>query len=126
MMKISTFSKLLLLFILVVSMTINPVLGYLITDGSQADADKVLDVIEKYHDYSIAKDVDSYVTHRLRIAGSNKSPFSDEALEAIYTCTQGVPRDINNLCDRSLLAGYLENIKKVDKAVVDEAWEDLH
>ena len=72
------------------------------------------------------QDVDSYVTHRLRIAGSNKSPFSDEALEAIYTCTQGVPRDINNLCDRSLLAGYLENIKKVDKAVVDEAWEDLH
>ena len=72
------------------------------------------------------QDVDSYVGHRLRIAGSNQSPFSDEAQEAIYACTQGNPRDINNLCDRSLLSGYLENIEGVDKAVVDEAWQDLH
>lgn len=71
------------------------------------------------------QDVASYVGHRLRIAGSNQSPFSDEALEAIYACTQGNPRDINNLCDRSLLSGYLENIERVDKAVVDEAWQDL-
>jgi len=70
-------------------------------------------------------DVGAYVGHRLRIAGSKKSPFSDEALETIHACTQGVPRDINNLCDRSLLAAYLENIERVDKAVVDEAWQDL-
>jgi general secretion pathway protein A len=71
-------------------------------------------------------DVGAYVGHRLRIAGSKKSPFSDEALETIHACTQGVPRDINNLCDRSLLAGYLENIERVDKAIIDEAWQDLH
>jgi general secretion pathway protein A len=71
-------------------------------------------------------DVGAYVGHRLRIAGSNQSPFSDEALETIHACTRGVPRDINNLCDRSLLAGYLENIERVDKAVIDEAWQDLH
>ena len=71
-------------------------------------------------------DVDAYIGHRLRIAGSKHSPFSDEALETINACTRGVPRDINNLCDRSLLAAYLENIERVDKAVVDQAWQDLH
>jgi len=70
-------------------------------------------------------DVGAYVDHRLRIAGSKKPPFSDEALETIHACTQGVPRDINNLCDRSLLAAYLENIERVDKAIIDEAWQDL-
>jgi general secretion pathway protein A len=71
-------------------------------------------------------DVSAYIGHRLRIAGRNQSPFSDEAMETIYACTKGVPRDINNLCDRSLLAAYLGDTKTVDKDLVDQAWQDLH
>jgi general secretion pathway protein A len=70
-------------------------------------------------------DVDGYIGHRLRLAGRNQSTFSAEALETIHACTQGIPREINNLCDRSLLAGYLANIERVDKAFVDKAWQDL-
>lgn len=71
-------------------------------------------------------EVNAYIEHRFRIAGCTQMVFSEDALEAIHHYTEGIPRDINNLCDRSLLAGYLEEAKVVNKDIVDKAWEDLH
>jgi len=71
-------------------------------------------------------DVSAYIAHRLRVAGCNQSPFADEAMESIYSYTEGVPRDINNLCDRSLLAAYLEDADAVSRDIVEKAWQDLN
>ena len=70
-------------------------------------------------------DAIKYVKHRLLLAGCKKIPFTREAMHAIFEFTQGIPRLINNLCDRSLLTGYLAEKEVVTKAIVAAAWEDL-
>lgn len=71
------------------------------------------------------KDFLYYVKHRLQVAGCMNVPFSLEALEAVYRYTEGVPRKINNLCDRSMLAAYLKNKTTISSHIVEEAWKDL-
>jgi general secretion pathway protein A len=52
-------------------------------------------------------------------------PFTAEALEAIFKLTKGIPREINNLCDRALLATYLADRTIATHEIVEEAWKDL-
>jgi general secretion pathway protein A len=72
------------------------------------------------------KDSLYYIKHRLTVAGCKKMPFTAEALETIFRLTKGIPREINNLCDRSLLATYLAERTVVSHEIVEEAWKDLH
>lgn len=67
-----------------------------------------------------------YIKHRLTVAGCRRMPFTAEALEAIFRHTKGIPREINNLCDRSLLATYLVDKTIVTPEIVEDAWKDLH
>ena len=67
-----------------------------------------------------------YIKHRLTVAGCKTVPFSAEALEAVFSYTKGIPREINNLCDRSLLATYLSDKTTVTSEIVEAAWKDLH
>ncbi len=49
-----------------------------------------------------------YVEHRLKCAGSKGKPSFDAAVfEGIFAATNGIPRRINAVCDRLLLAGFL-------------------
>lgn len=59
-----------------------------------------------------------YVAHRLRIAGSKNNIFTKEAIKTIYGYSQGIPREINNLCDLSLLVGFNQKLKSIDQKVV--------
>jgi general secretion pathway protein A len=55
-----------------------------------------------------AQDTQGYVQHRLACVGWAEDPkFDPEAFEHIYHYTGGVPRKINRLCNRLLLASYL-------------------
>lgn len=50
-----------------------------------------------------------YIEHRLRTAGWNGDPqWSDEAFDAVFHHSDGIPRRINTLCSRILLYGALE------------------
>jgi general secretion pathway protein A len=66
-----------------------------------------------------------YVRHRLRIAGVGRPIFSDGALDAIHRIAGGVPRLINVLCDRALLAGYGENVTEIDRRIVSEVAKEI-
>jgi len=68
----------------------------------------------------------AYVKYRLEMAGCKNVPFTRDAFKAMYFHSKGVPREVNNLCDRSLLAAYLTDRKRVTTAHVDEAWKDLY
>jgi len=68
----------------------------------------------------------AYVKRRLEVVGCKSVPFTRDAFKVMYSCSKGVPRDINNLCDRSLLAAYLADKKLVATAHVEEAWKDLY
>jgi general secretion pathway protein A len=54
-----------------------------------------------------------YVDHRLGCAGwKGTSLFDDGAYAAIFDISEGIPRRINSLCDRILLAGFLAGKKE--------------
>ena len=53
------------------------------------------------------EETDRYITSRLLVAGAERTDiFSPEAVDYIYRCSAGIPRNVNNLCDNALLAGY--------------------
>lgn len=56
-----------------------------------------------------------YVVHRLTIAAGYQSEFFTEAaLREVYRKTGGVPRLINVLCNRSLLAGFADGSRQIE------------
>lgn len=63
-----------------------------------------------------------YVEHRLRVAGScGELRFEPEAFERMHRCTGGVPRLVNLLADRALLAGYAAQTNDITAALIDSA-----
>ncbi|MBK1714321.1 XrtA/PEP-CTERM system-associated ATPase [Rubrivivax gelatinosus] len=55
-----------------------------------------------------AEETQRYIEHRLKCAGSTGKPsFDAAAFDAIYQATGGIPRRVNTVCDRLLLAGFL-------------------
>ena len=67
-----------------------------------------------------------YIKHRLTVAsGTPKQLFSDKAVKRIHQITGGIPRLINNLCDRSLIGAYAEEKEQVDEAIVRTASREI-
>ena len=53
------------------------------------------------------EETDRYIASRLLVAGAERTDiFSPPAIDYIFRCSEGIPRNINNLCDNALLAGY--------------------
>jgi MSHA biogenesis protein MshM len=48
----------------------------------------------------------AYVSHRLQVAGGAPELFAPETMNLLYRASRGVPRTINILCHKSLLAAY--------------------
>jgi type II secretory pathway predicted ATPase ExeA len=65
----------------------------------------------------------AYVTHRLAIAGGERSilRFTPKALQRVHRFTNGVPRLINLVCDRALLAAYALRLTRIVPEIVDRA-----
>jgi general secretion pathway protein A len=62
-----------------------------------------------------------YIEHRLTKVGWNDNPkFDAAAFDKISEATGGIPRRINTLCDRLLLACYLGEQATITEATVDE------
>src|SRR5215831_14222130 len=69
-----------------------------------------------------AEETRDYVRTRLRIAGARDlGLFSDAAITRIAAYSGGIPRLINTLCDHCLLVGYADQIRRIDRRIVDEA-----
>ena len=67
-----------------------------------------------------------YLEHRLKIAGLEQPDlFTSGAVRAIYRASRGVPRLINALADRSLLAGYARSTRSIDARIVAAAAKEL-
>ena len=84
-------------------------------------------VIATYHLNPLnEEEIRTYIEHRLSRAGWQHDPvFKDETFAPIYAFTKGVPRRINNLCDRLLLYTYLEERHDIDRPVVDAISDEL-
>jgi general secretion pathway protein A len=73
-----------------------------------------------------ASETEKYVRHRLRIAAGTERPlFSPAALRAVHKASRGVPRLINIVCDRALLAGYAQGVAEVGPRLVRRAVREM-
>lgn len=70
-------------------------------------------------------DTESYIYHRLKIAGVQKKIFSDEAISIIWSNSEGIPRVINTICDTSLLMGYSDKASEIDEETAKKAVQYL-
>ncbi|MBI3995639.1 MAG: AAA family ATPase [Nitrospirae bacterium] len=73
-----------------------------------------------------AEETRAYVAYRLNVAGGrDRLFFTPQALERLYRCSGGVPRLINILCDKALLAAYAQESRVVEDAAVARAASEL-
>jgi len=71
-------------------------------------------------------EVEKYIYHRLTVAGSNGDiQFHKDAMERISSFTGGIPRVINMVCDKSLLAAYVAATKNITLPVVENSIKEL-
>jgi general secretion pathway protein A len=70
-------------------------------------------------------EVRNYLIHRLTIAGARKLLYKDSAVRAIYRYSGGIPRIINEIADKALLAAYAKERTEADKSMVDQAAEQV-
>jgi general secretion pathway protein A len=67
-----------------------------------------------------------YIHHRLSVAGAGGGAFlSSSAEKMLYRRSLGVPRRVNQLCDRALLAACLRGAARVEREDVMRAVESL-
>ena len=72
------------------------------------------------------EETDRYITSRLLVGGAARTDmFSPEAVDYIYRCTEGIPRNINNLCDNALLAGYAAGEPTIGRSTIEEVAESF-
>jgi general secretion pathway protein A len=67
-----------------------------------------------------------YVQHRMSISGGNGTPqFTTPALWRIYHYSQGIPRLVNAVCDKCLLAGFVQQREQIDYRLAGAAIREL-
>ena len=81
----------------------------------------------RYHISPLSEDeVGGYIHYRLSVAGSEgKILFPRKSLDLIYRYSKGIPRLINQLCDKSLLAGYVYETFEIGPELVKRCMREL-
>ena len=69
----------------------------------------------------------AYIEHRLRHVGWQDDPhFAPGCFDLIHTLTAGIPRRINTLCNRLLLAGYLAERHALEESDIQAIAYEIH
>ncbi|OGW72666.1 MAG: hypothetical protein A2Y02_02970 [Omnitrophica bacterium GWA2_52_12] len=74
-----------------------------------------------------AAETREYIFHRLSCAsgGQVKISLDDELLQNIHRMSRGIPRLINSLCDRVLMAAYFSGTAQLTAAIAAKALEEM-
>lgn len=82
----------------------------------------------RYHMLPLERcEIQAYILHRLKVAGADDEAmiFDASAIDEIFKYTHGVPRLINIVCDKSLLAGYAHEKKNINGAMVKKCAREI-
>lgn len=71
-----------------------------------------------------AKCTRHYIQHRLHVAGGSVSLISEPAIALAYVHSAGIPRLINQYCDRALLYGFGARAAWIDGGLMAQAIQD--
>jgi len=79
-----------------------------------------------YHILPLGKnEIRDYVDFRLELTGAFNIKFDEKSFDCMYEFSQGIPRLINILCDRTLLAGFAKNRNVIDEKLIKLCIEEL-
>jgi general secretion pathway protein A len=71
-------------------------------------------------------EVTRYVQHRLHVSGGNGTPhFTRLALWRVHHYSKGIPRLVNAVCDKALLAGFVQKQDRIGFRMVGQAVREL-
>lgn len=83
-------------------------------------------ITARFHLDALTRDeITAYIRHRLSVAGAKGNFFSKRAIDQIFRISQGIPRIINLVCDRSLLGAYSEGEMQVTPKIVSKAAKEI-
>jgi len=83
-------------------------------------------ITARFHlDALTREEITAYIRHRLSVAGAKGNFFSKRAIDQIYRISDGIPRIINLVCDRSLLGAYSEGEMQVTPKIVAKAAKEI-
>ena len=81
-------------------------------------------ITARYHLLPLTpQEIESYIQHRLTIAGGELSLFPSSAIKKIARHSNGIPRVINLLCDKALWVSYQKGKQSVSNQAVIRACE---
>ena len=81
----------------------------------------------RYHLAPLTRaEVAQYIQHRLALAGAKGVPrFTQPALWRIFSYSRGIPRLVNAVCDKALLAGFFEQSQNINYRIIGRAVREL-
>ncbi|MBT5019058.1 MAG: AAA family ATPase [Planctomicrobium sp.] len=68
--------------------------------------------------------VENYISHRMETAGATQL-FDARASQSIWELSQGIPRRINQICDLSLLVGYVDQLRTITPLEIETAADEI-
>jgi general secretion pathway protein A len=84
-------------------------------------------IVADYHIGALsAEETANYVAHRLRVAGGRVGLFTRDSVALIHQHSGGIPRVINQYCDRALVYGYADRATRVSSELITEVIHDRH
>lgn len=83
-------------------------------------------IVVRYHMAPLSREeLPAYLSHRLRLAGTELPLFEPAAQEAVFQATSGLPRKVNLLAHHALLAASLVRAKSVAAEHVQAALPEV-
>jgi general secretion pathway protein A len=71
-------------------------------------------------------EVAQYICHRLEVSGANGRPaFTSPAIWRVHKYSGGVPRLVNAVCDKAMLAGFVNQSDKINWSMIGRAIREL-
>ena len=83
-------------------------------------------ITARYHlDPLNAEESEAYVRHRWAVAGGGRLPFTTATLRRLHQRAGGVPRLLNVIAERALLAGYARDEQPIGERLLDVAADEV-
>ncbi len=84
-------------------------------------------VIAAHHlDAMELAEVQPYIEHRLKCVGWNSNPkFDQRVFTELFEASGGVPRRINQICNRLMMLGAVDQRSRIDGAMLSQVLEEL-
>jgi len=83
-------------------------------------------VVNYYLNGLTKEETKEYITSRLALAGCHEPIFTDDALELLFSCTNGLLRPLNSIARLSLIQGAAKQTRSIDSDIIFNAQKEVN